>query len=158
MVDERALTPSWNEVVRANQERTVGLVVARTEPCLSIQRDEQGLVPGRKFRPVRPEALAALDLGDSWFIGILLCPGDDTTAVAAWAKSLPRAALWRIRFYHVEGVNVKAALAAWKKADLPEAPTFIVSGFRAFHKLYGFHHGDVAFRDATRAGAATRSP
>ncbi len=77
--------------------------------------------------------------------------------MAEWAKTLARTSLWRIRFYHVDGVNLKTALAAWKDASLPEVPTFIIAGFRRFHNLFGRHHGDVVFRDATRAGADTRN-
>jgi hypothetical protein len=152
VADDRFRSPTWHDVVRRHFNGTLGLVVAQTGDCLKIQRDELDLVPGRRFRPVQPADLPAIELGDSWFIGVLLCPGDTTSALAAWGAAMPRTALWRIRFYVAKGTDSAAALEGWIHAGLPEAPRFPIAGFRAFHKLFGRHHADVVYRDATRSG------
>lgn len=148
MPGKESVTPRWHEVVRANHHKTLGLVVAERGTCLRIQRDEEHLVPGRTFRPVRPRDLAGIDLDGSWFLGVLLCPGDDTEDLARWASGIPKTDLWRVRFYHVDGTDVADALRGWMGANLPEPARFLVNDFRSFHSLYGRHHADVVYRDA----------
>jgi len=155
MVEARRPAAAWHEVVHAHFKGTLGLVAAASGKCLKIQRDEERPVPGRAFKPINPRDLPALDLGESWFLGVLLCPGDSTDDLVAWARGLPRAALWRIRFYHTARVDLKKALAAWRDAGLPGAPTYSVRDFGSFHRLYGRHHGDIVYRDATRAPRKT---
>ena len=152
MPADPVLRPAWHAVVRANFRATLGLVVAETGGCLEIQRDEASLVPGRKFVPLPPRDLPHVNLGRSWFVGVLLCPGDLTARVAAWARSLRKADLSRLRFYVVAGTDLRGAMEAWNKAALPERPTFEVRGFRSFHHLFGRHHADQVYRDATVPG------
>lgn len=149
MPADRTIKPAWHAVVRANHAKTLGLVAARTGTCLKIQREEQELVPGREFKPVHPGSLSAIEFGDSWFLGVLLCPEDSTEGLSAWARQLPKTALWRIRFYYVPGTRLAKVLAAWSSAGLPDTPKFRVEDFSSFHKLFGRHQADVVYQDST---------
>jgi len=151
MSADRPIAPSWTELVRANHRNTLGLVAATSGTCLGIQRGESRLVTGRRFRPIHPTALPRLALGDSWFLGVLLCPGDSTNELVAWARTLSRPRLARIRFYFVDGTRLAATLSGWNEAGLPDVPTFKVDDFASFHKLFGRHHADVVYQDAMRA-------
>lgn len=141
------LPPRWHAVVRAHHRETLGLVVAESGTCLKLQADERDLVPGRVFRPAKPAELAGWTLPRSWFLGVLLCPGDTTDALAAWAKSLAGADLERVHFYYTPRVRLADTLAAWKAAALPDLPINQVRDFSSFHHLYGRHHGDRVYRD-----------
>lgn len=141
------IPPRWHAVVRAHHRHTEGLVVARSGDCLKIQADERTLVPGRAFRPLRPAELARRALPKSWFLGVLLCPGDTTEELARWAKTLASPDRERIHFYYTRGVGLRQALSAWARAGLPELPINEVRDFRSFHHLYGRHHADRVFRD-----------
>lgn len=143
----RGMPPRWHAVVRAHHRRTVGLVVAQSGDCLKIQADERDLVRGRAFQPLRPGELARRAIPKSWFLGVLLCPGDTTDALAAWAKTLAPDDLERIHMYYTPSVDLRRALAAWTREGLPDVPVNEVRNFRSFHHLYGRHHADRVFRD-----------
>lgn len=142
--------PRWHEVVRAHHRDTEGLVVAQSGRCLELQADERDLVPGRRFQPLRPADLARRAFPRSWFMGVLLCPGDATDALAAWARDLPPADVDRVHFYYVRGVDLQATLAGWRAAGLPEPALNEVRDFRSLHHLFGRHHGDRVYRDHAR--------
>lgn len=122
-------------------------MVAESGECLKIQAAERVLVPGRGFHPLNPEALARRALPASWFVGVLLCPGDSTEELARWAATLAPADLERIHFYVAPGVDLRGALSAWRRAALPALPINEVRDFRSFHHLYGRHHADRVYRD-----------
>lgn len=149
---------SWHDTVRANLQRTTGIVVAESGECLRIQQMERDLVPGRTFRPVLPADLSGTQFGDSWFAGVLLCPGDGTQTLAVWAQTLPNDAVARIRFYYLRATVLREALAAWNDGGLPDRPKSEVHDFRSFHRLFGRHYAEQVFLDAERRALASPNP
>lgn len=144
----QSFPPKWHQVVRAHHAETVGYVAAQRGDCLQIRDDERRLVHGRKFQPVAVDALPQRSqLPSSWFLGVILCPGDDTEGVARWAREIGSRDLDRIHFYHTPAVDVDATLTAWRAAGLKEPRTYEVRSFTTFHHLYGRHHGDRVYQD-----------
>lgn len=147
--------PQWHQVVRAHHVDTAGYVAAQRGDCLKIRDDERRLVFGRRFHPVAVDALPAKSrLPSSWFLGVILCPGDDTEAVAGWARELRPRDLDRIPFYHVPPVDVDATLTAWRGAGLKEPRIYHVRNFTTFHHLYGRHHGDRVYEDHSESASS----
>lgn len=143
------LPPDFSTVVKANKANTLGWVIASSEPCLSVQ-DEESKKIKRRLKPVAPKDLTAIELPASWLAAVLLCPGDDTDAVASWARQLPRAQLERIRFYCHPEVDLYEAFAGWRKAELPDPVTKELSemSLKAFHKTFGLDLNIRIYRDA----------
>lgn len=143
------LPPGWHEVVRKHWRGTPGYVLAVSGDCLDLQAEEtegeRGRVPGRDFRAHPPGNLHGFRPVGSWFLGILLCPGDDVHEILAWTRSLPSADAERVVFYVHPGFD-RAAMADWHSSTRPR-----IIGFRGtwrdFHRLYGRHHADRVYQD-----------
>lgn len=132
----------WHALVRANHRNTVGYVVAENGDCLDVQTFEsigpRTKVPGRRFQPIRPAQLAALALPKSWFMGIVLCPGDPVADVVTWLRARTPAERERVVLYVHPKVDEEEAGRAWKEARLPPPRTTQFQGSWAqFHQLYG---------------------
>ena len=136
-------------VVRTNQSRTVGWVVASREPCLTVREDEALLID-RAFKPLRPKHLHQVKFPSSWYVGVLLCPGDDVAEVATWFAGLPDADRARVRFYCHPDCDLATAFAAWVKLGLPPPVTVELPSmtFAAFHKRFGRDHAWRVYLDA----------
>lgn len=139
-------------VVRANVERTRGFILAERHPCLAIRDREVGSIQ-RDLRPAFTAALADLDPPDSWLLAVILCPGDDTSAVAAWARRLPARDLDRIRFYAHPDADLGQALAGWVEASLAPPRVDAAGDWKEFHRRFGLHLNDMAYQDATGRSA-----
>lgn len=141
------LPPTATQLVRPHLRKTTGCVAATGDECLKIAHRE-AKVPNRAF-----VAVAIKDLADtvpaegSWFLGILLCPGDVTDQVAAWATTR-KPDLARIRFYFRTGVNQISAMRAWVQAGHPE-PLYEeeIDAWPRFHHFFGAHHAIQAYHD-----------
>lgn len=141
--------PDYAETVRKHHPRAEGWLVASREPCIAIQRREI-LNVDRVLHPTDPGDLPdPAALPSSWLLAVLLCPGDDTTHVAVWTRSLPAEDRDRVRFYHHPDVDLHEALAAWYEQGLEDPRTFEVRDFKTFHKQFGRHFNDQVYRDAT---------
>lgn len=144
----------WHETVRKHHKRTVGYVLARSEPCLATRDLEVSdeYIYGRDFQALGPGDLDGLDLPESWFLGVLVCPGDDLSEVAAWAVQLEERDVDRIRFYVHDDADLVPAFKPWYAQGLVSPKTEpLVLGPR-FHKTYGKDHGNQVVRDAERFG------
>ncbi len=141
--------PDWHEVVRAHWHETDGYVVAASGDYPDVQADETlgkaSKVPGREFRAHRPEQLKGFQPVGSWFMGILLCPGDDVGSILAWTAGLARADAERVVFYAHPAFD-RAATAGWHTSARPRVAAF-KGTWADFHQLYGFHHGDRVYQD-----------
>lgn len=142
----RSLPPDFSEVVRAHHSKSVGFVVAASAPCLGIRDDEIARVR-RNLRPVTPPGLPTPPPEGSWILAVMLCPGDDTASVAAWAATLHPSLVDRIRFYHHPDTDLVAALTAWYAAGLPDPLTAEISDFASFHKQFGLDFNNQVYRD-----------
>jgi hypothetical protein len=136
-------------VVREHARKTRGFLLAERHPCLDI-RDREVAAIHRDLRPAVAAALEDVDLPASWLLAIILCPGDDTVAVAAWAKGLPARDVDRIRFYAHPKVDLGEALAAWVEAGLPPPRVDETADWKEFHRRFGLHLNDLAYQDAAR--------
>lgn len=103
---------------------------------------------GRDFKPLTPDSLADLRLPASWFLGVILCPGDDTMPIAKWHSGLKGPDRDRVAlFVHHEFQNEQVD-AAWAKtgASAPQVVP-LPSSWRRFHHIFGRLHGDRVYLD-----------
>src|SRR5437867_950095 len=121
--------------VRANHRRMRGLLWGRTGACVAVAREE--------VRRIRRN-LVMLDSSPEtprsrrwWLLAVLLCPGETTEAIAAWARSVKDLDFERIRFFLHTGADPVAGLAAWHAAGLPDPVTADFSTFGDFHRQFG---------------------
>lgn len=135
------------EQVRPHLKQTTGYVLARAGDCLDLQRREVGLKNRPFFKPLKPGELHALKLPRSWFLAVLLCPGDDTRELAAWVRALPAADRRRIRFYYYTGTRAAQALAQWYGAGLGPVRDDEIDGWIRFHHKFGAHHAIQVYED-----------
>lgn len=141
--------PDYAATVREHHPDAEGWLVASREPCITIRGREVQHVD-RVLRPTGPTGLPDPgDLPRSWMLAVLLCPGDDTALVAAWASSIPAGERDRVRFYHHPDVDLTGAFEAWYAAGLADPRTFEIQDFKTFHKQFGRHFNDQVYRDAT---------
>ena len=145
----RGAPPDFVGTVRANHARMKGLLWARSGACLTVAREE--------VRRIRRN-LELLGLGAAvetprgrrwWLLAVLLCPGDTTEAVSAWARSVKDFDAERVRFYLHTGADPVACLTAWHAAGLPNPATADFSDFADFHKQFGWDFNNQVYRDAT---------
>jgi hypothetical protein len=129
-----------------------GWIWAQSEPCLSIAKDEVKrirrnleLVDAARAPPVPSRRLW-------WILAALLCPGDSTTAVVEWARSLRAVDVDRIRFYLHPATDPVAAFAAWYAAGFENPMTAEVEDFATFHKQFGWDFNNQVYRDAIAEG------
>lgn len=139
--------PDFAGVVRPRFRACDGIVVASSGLCRRIRAQEEK-VPGRDFQGATPQGLSKLQLEGSWIVGVLLCPGDDTRAVANWATSLGPDEIDRIRFYYMPGTDLVGALAAWYGVGLPDPVTAEIEDWPTFHKTFGRDHANQVYQDA----------
>lgn len=136
-------------IVRAHANKTRGFILADRHPCLDIRNREVERVR-RDLKPAIAATLNDLQLPPSWLLAIILCPADDTVDVAKWAQRLPARDVDRIRFYSHASVGLTEALAAWVKRGLPPPRVDDVGDWKEFHRRFGLHLNDMAYRDAGR--------
>lgn len=132
-------------VVRAHMHGTTTFLVADRPPCthtrdkeFTATRPKRGPQPtGRVMVALDPAGLAALDLPRSWLVVVLLCPGDGTTEVAAFAKGLSPPDRERVVFYHHPDADLGAALKEWADSGLAPPPVEEAADFPELHSHLG---------------------
>jgi hypothetical protein len=135
-------------VVRAHRGKTVAFVLADTGTCLDIQRDKVARVRGRALRAIASSDLGRLRLPASWAMAVVLCPGDTTDALAAWASKLDHADVERISFYEHPDVDPALAYRGWSGAWLPMPNRDVVKDFASLHRRFGNDLNDRTYQDA----------
>lgn len=141
----RQFTRRQIRIVRENHRRCQGFVVAASGDCFDVQRQEtwgtKTRVPGRSFKPIHPDALEGLELPDSWFMGILLCPGDAVQAIVTWFDQLPTSDRSRVKFYLHPDFDRGAAADAFEDSRIPSGRVVAFAGaWENFHPLFGLDH------------------
>jgi hypothetical protein len=137
----------YHRVVRANIGKTRGFILAERHPCLDIRNKEVEAIH-RDLQPAFAAKLAGLRLPTSWLFAGILCPGDTTDEVAAWASALPARDLDRVRFYAHPNVDMGEALAGWVEAHLPPPRVDECGDWKEFHRRFGLNLNDMAYQDA----------
>lgn len=114
----RALTfpPDYSRLVRLGKEHAVGYLLATSGDCLTL-RDEEIRHIDRNLVEIGLDRLRTLRPEGSWILAVLLCPGDGTEALAAWAKALPGDEATRVVFYLAPGVDEAARSAVGRRPD-----------------------------------------
>lgn len=103
---------------------------------------------GRKISLVEPSTLPLPEtLPKSWILAVLLCTGDSTEEVSAWARRLPPAARRRIWFYEAPTIDPARAYAAWREAGLGSPLADAFSDFLHFNRLFGNDLNEQIYQD-----------
>lgn len=141
----RPLTRREIDLVQKNYERCQGFVVAESGVCFEVQRQEtwgpKSRVPGRRFRPISPHELQDIQLPDSWFMGILLCPGDSVESLAAWYRGLSESDRSRVKFYMHPDFDRDATAGVFEGAGAEAARVVVFDGaWENFHPIFGYDH------------------
>jgi hypothetical protein len=136
--------------VREHAPETEGYLLASAQPCLAV--DEAALRASRRVVRIHPGELAGLRPGRSWAMAVLVCPGEDTSAVAEWARAR-RAEAHRVWFYLHPDAS-REALRPWREAGYRTERVETVRTWRELSTLLGLAVNDVVYRDF--ADAPTR--
>ena len=149
--------PDWRATVRGNWRKTTAFILASAQPCIKIRDDELAAIKSNRVLV----GLSAQDLhswspASSWMLAVLVCPGDTTEDVAAWARR-GKADPSRVHFYlHPEAR--KEVLAAWHGAGFPtERVDDDVDSWKRFHHLFGLALADRIVADWGPATTGTKA-
>ena len=122
------------DVVHPHRLDTLGILVAQREPCLRIATESELKQSGRRFQ--RVDAVGPSGLPESWCMAVLLCPGDDTKALAEWATTTG-AETSRVHFYLHKDTDPRRALAAWHRAGHAIPSTWDVATWKDLARNFG---------------------
>lgn len=147
--------PDWRETVRANWKKTAAFLLASAQPCIKIRDDELAAIKANRILVgLSPRDLQAWSPPASWLLAVVLCPGDTTTEVTAWARK-SRADASRVHFYLHPDAD-RQVLAAWHEAGFPtERVDTDVDSWKRLHQLLGLALADrivADWSDASQAG------
>lgn len=145
--------PDATDVVREHWHEAECFLVAARPTCIDIRDDEVGAID-RLLHGGSPDDLDAWIRPASWFVAVLLCPGDDTAALVRATERLGLDAR-RFHFYlHAEASF--DALRAWADAGLPldrvddAGPGGTpITDWKALHRLLGLHFNVQILADFT---------
>ncbi|HEV8359346.1 MAG TPA: hypothetical protein VGR28_02715 [Candidatus Thermoplasmatota archaeon] len=142
------LPPGYAQVVRAHHRKTAAYLLATQPDCTRV-RDEEIRRVRRRLEPLVLDDLAAgrFRPRGSWLLAVLLCRGDDTDALAAWATGVSVEDRDRVRFYYRRGTDLAVALRAWVDGGLGAPLAAEVRDFASFHKVFGKHLHDRVWLD-----------
>lgn len=131
-------TAEERSIIRSHRFDTVCYVLAQSGACLDLARERVRAVTGRKLQYLTAENLPA-ELPRSWMLAVVLCPGDDTHRLGAWAAKLGPARHARIIFYEPDELDATAdqAYAGWNRHPLPDPIRRRVRDFKEFNRFLG---------------------
>lgn len=132
------LPHGWSDIVRKRWRESIGYLFAIQTRCLSVARDEiYNIKNNRVLSILTPSDLPNLSLPRSWLMGVIVCPGDATDEIAAWASLLATNEMGRVIFYIMPGVDYHNCFQAWYRAGLPNPRTEDIDGWRTLHRSFG---------------------
>lgn len=137
----------YRSVVMAHRFETTAFLLADSGECLETRDAEVLNVKGRRLVPITSAELSGLKLPTSWLLAVILCPGDDTAAIAAWTRRLPVADHDRIRFYAHPDADLESALRIWHAVGLRDPPLRSVRGARELARPLGMAINDRIYAD-----------
>lgn len=143
--------PGWRDTVARHWRDTTAYLLALSEPCITIRDDELAAVrENRVLVGLDSKALSDWRPTDSWFMAVLLCPGDDLRPVIRWVEQQQLDAS-RIHFYVHREEDVHGFMAPWHDAGLPTTQVDAgIPDWKALHRLFGLHLSDRILADALR--------
>ncbi|HKZ59140.1 MAG TPA: hypothetical protein VJ547_04740 [Candidatus Thermoplasmatota archaeon] len=144
----RGAPSDFARAVAGNHRRMKGWIWAESEPCLSIAKEEVRRIRRNLEAVSASRAPPPPSEPDWWVLAVLLCPGDTTEAVAAWARQGRAPVADRIHFYLHPHTNPVEAFAAWYAAGHQDPRTAEVEDFATFHKQFGWDLNNQVYRDA----------
>lgn len=128
------MNPEFSAVVRRHWKDTTGYLVAGAQPCIQVAHDEIRHVQ-RRFVFVDATSIYGLEPEGSWFMGIIVCKGDELDALAEWARDHEAE---RVHFYLHKDAD-PAQLTPWRDAGLPLGKVEQdLSSWRDLHKVLGW--------------------
>lgn len=140
-------TRDETEIIKAHRKDTTCYVLADTGTCLELKAQEVRRVTGRTLVPLTSARLPGTP-PRSWMLAVVLCPGDDTKRLAAWALRLRPADQDRIDFYEPQALpQVDAVYGAWTEAGLPDPNRFPVDDLAHLNRLLGLDLNRRILRD-----------
>lgn len=146
--------PLQRDVIRRHWRSTPAYVVANVPPCLGL-RDQAVLPKGRRYAAASFRDLEGIKPAKSWALAVILCPGDTLHAVASWAVRHRVEDGNRFLVFHVDGVDLRAALAPWRDAGYGLPMLVQVATWREMAAILGQHLNNTILRDHTPPGWPT---
>lgn len=134
----------YHDVVKAHWRQTKGYVLAGRQPCIQIRDDEVKRI-NRVLVATHPDDLASLKLPKSWVMAVLLCPGDTTNDLAAWARQ-HRIQTSRVWFFLHPRTDPEA-LRPWRDAGYRTDQADVVATWKDLHPLFGLALNDQVYSD-----------
>ncbi|MCA1810638.1 MAG: hypothetical protein LC623_01340 [Halobacteriales archaeon] len=134
----------YHTVVREHWPKTTGILLASQHPCIGI-RDTEVRHIRRLLLAAHPDDLGTLKPPPSWVMGVILCPGDSTEPLAAWARR-HRADGRRVWFYLHPDAEAEA-LRPWRDAGFRTDQVDTVSSWQELHPLFGLALNDQVYAD-----------
>jgi hypothetical protein len=134
----------WTRVVAANMRSTLAFIVSGRHPnCLEIVNDEVRHI-NRWMKQCLLDSLPAKVPG-SWFMAVVVCPGDDLRGLAAW---MTKHGGDRVRFYLHRGASPRQ-LAPVNDAghDLRHVRPERYTSYGELHKRLGLDLSDQIYED-----------
>ena len=126
--------PEFASVVAKSWTKTTGFIVTGHEPCISIGHDEVRHVK-RRLVPIGLDDVVRLRPTGSWFMAVIVCPGDDLGALARWAMGKDAS---RVHFYLHANARPRL-LAPWRDAGLPlDHVDEGITSWGRLHKILGW--------------------
>lgn len=134
----------WTRVVRQHAHNTKAFIVSsRPPPCFQMARDEVAFIERRMEHRLLDRLPHRLP--PSWFMAVLVCPGDDLAGLAHWMSAHGGE---RVRFYFHEDARFRQ-LAPVRDAghDLRHVRPERYGSYGALHKRLGLDLSDQVFED-----------
>ena len=142
--------PNWHDIVQANWRRTTAYLLALGEPCITMRDDELRAIKANRVLV----GMSATDLQTwtppgSWFMAVILCPGDDLAPLIDWATQHDVDES-RIHFYIKQERDLDAFMAQWNEAGFAtDGADAGITTWRELHHLFGLHLSNRILMDAT---------
>jgi hypothetical protein len=122
--------------IRKHRLDTTAYVLLREANCFGLKPADFTKVAGRRLVPIGADQLPVHPLPKSWVLVVLVCPGDDLDALAAWAARLTRADLHRVWFYELHGQDARRSYKPWVDAGLQYPPNERVDDVQEFNHVF----------------------
>lgn len=135
----------WTRIVRANWRRLTAYIVSSTRPsCLKMAQDEVRFID-RVMEHVPLDDVHRLAPATHWFMAVIVCPGDDLTGLARWAKGKDAD---QVHFYLHKDTDTQA-LAPWRDAghSLSRVEEERFASYGRMHAKLGLDLNDQVYGD-----------
>lgn len=142
--------PNWHDIVATNWRKTTAYLLALGEPCLTIRDHElQAIKANRVLVGVSAGDLESWTPPASWFMAVILCPGDNLQPVIAWATK-HGVDESRIHFYVDRERDLGAFMAQWHEAGFAtDGADSGITTWKDLHHAFGLHLSNRILMDAT---------